>query len=339
MAVSENGQWTGYLSGGCLEQAIALEAVDAIKAEKPRLLRYGKGSAYFDIRLPCGSGLDVFILPVRDLQLIEAMRDRMERRECFALRIGLATGACSIEAASEPGAGLKSARDGKSFDRVYMPSLRCLIAGSSPIAVKLAELAACAGFETAFYVPDPRILAGVPRRGARLSSGRPAAVQRRPLDRGRARLSRPRTGASGFRGVTPGLLFLDYCDREPQRACRAQACPRGRRRFRGRYRAHSKPRGTCAGIEVRLARGSVDPGADCGRRARAAHRYLAEQPGFRRNGSNGWGFLPATPMLSWPWPGRRTSSTILTAIRARTFEKLFGPTEQDCSFCRPIAPA
>ncbi len=162
MAVSENGQWTGYLSGGCLEQAIALEAVDAIKAEKPRLLRYGKGSAYFDIRLPCGSGLDVFILPVRDLQLIEAMRDRMERRECFALRIGLATGACSIEAASEPGAGLKSARDGKSFDRVYTPSLRCLIAGSSPIAVKLAELAACAGFETAFYVPDPESLPAFP---------------------------------------------------------------------------------------------------------------------------------------------------------------------------------
>ena len=63
MAVSETGQWAGYISGGCLEQAIALEAVQAIKAGKPRLLRYGKGSPYFDIQLPCGSGLDVLVEP------------------------------------------------------------------------------------------------------------------------------------------------------------------------------------------------------------------------------------------------------------------------------------
>ena len=47
MAVSESGEWAGYISGGCLEQAIALEAQQAIKAGKPRLLRYGKGSALF----------------------------------------------------------------------------------------------------------------------------------------------------------------------------------------------------------------------------------------------------------------------------------------------------
>ena len=58
MAVSESGEWAGYISGGCLEAAIALEAQAAIKAGKPRLLRYGKGSPYFDIQLPCGSGLD-----------------------------------------------------------------------------------------------------------------------------------------------------------------------------------------------------------------------------------------------------------------------------------------
>ncbi len=98
MAVSETGQWSGYISGGCLEAAIALEAVAAIKAGKPRLLRYGKGSPYLDIRLPCGSGLDVFIQPMRDAALIEDMSERLERREPFALRIDLATGACQLQA-------------------------------------------------------------------------------------------------------------------------------------------------------------------------------------------------------------------------------------------------
>ncbi|MGO9172367.1 MAG: XdhC family protein [Rhodomicrobium sp.] len=151
MAVSESGSYAGYISGGCLENAIALEAVAAIEAEKPRLLRYGKGSPYFDIRLPCGSGLDVFIQPALDNALIRDMRNRMERREPFALRIGLATGAGSLETAAP---GQQTQQDGEDFVRVYTPPLQCLVIGSSPIAVKLAELAASAGFETAFYAPD-----------------------------------------------------------------------------------------------------------------------------------------------------------------------------------------
>ncbi len=159
MAVSESGNYAGYISGGCLENAIALEAVAAIKSGKPRLLRYGKGSPYFDIRLPCGSGLDVFIQPALEHALIRDMRDRMERREPFALRIGLATGAASLEAAAPGQQSLQTAED---FVRVYTPPLRCLVIGSSPIAVKLAELAASAGFETAFYAPDTEIVPSFP---------------------------------------------------------------------------------------------------------------------------------------------------------------------------------
>ncbi len=163
MAVSENGQWAGYISGGCLEQAIALEAVDAIKAGKPRLLRYGKGSPYFDIQLPCGSGLDVFVEPVDEGSLIREMRERMDRRQPFALRIDLESGEACIEAAPDGGgAGSQSHREGKGFLRIYTPPLRCLILGSSPIAVKLAELAAPTGFETVFYAPDVENLPALP---------------------------------------------------------------------------------------------------------------------------------------------------------------------------------
>ncbi len=159
MAVSEKGQWAGYISGGCLEQAIALEAVDAIKAGKPRLLRYGKGSPYFDIQLPCGSGLDVLVEPFEDERLLQEMRERMERRQPFALRIGLDSGAASIEAAPD---GPQSHSEGRGFLRIYTPPLRCLVIGSSPIAVKLAELSASAGFETIFYAPDVENLPALP---------------------------------------------------------------------------------------------------------------------------------------------------------------------------------
>jgi xanthine dehydrogenase accessory factor len=160
MAVSESGRWAGYISGGCLEQAIALEAVEAIKAGKPKLLRYGKGSPYLDIRLPCGSGLDVFIQPMRDAALIEDMIGRLEQRQPFALRIDLATGAGQLRA--QAGVTFQSRREGSSFFRAYEPALRCLIVGTSPIAVALAELAASAGFEAEFYATDPESVPKLP---------------------------------------------------------------------------------------------------------------------------------------------------------------------------------
>jgi xanthine dehydrogenase accessory factor len=163
MAVCESGRWAGYISGGCLEQAIALEALDAIKAGKPRLLRYGKGSPFFDIRLPCGSGLDVFIQPVENGQLIDEMSARLERRQAFALRIDLSAGTGRLEVfGDEPPADLRSRKEGNTFLRVYAPSVRCLIAGSSPIAVALSELAACAGFEAVFYAPNLEVLPALP---------------------------------------------------------------------------------------------------------------------------------------------------------------------------------
>jgi xanthine dehydrogenase accessory factor len=160
MAVSETGSWSGYLSGGCLEQAIALEAMEAIKAQTPRLLRYGKGSPYFDIRLPCGSGLDIFIQPI-ERRLVSDISALSINRRPFQLSIDLNTGNSTLmEFESEP--GVRSQRQGDTFLCVFTPTIRCLILGSSPIGASLAELAACAGFEADFFAPDPETLPPLP---------------------------------------------------------------------------------------------------------------------------------------------------------------------------------
>ncbi|MFZ1107175.1 MAG: XdhC family protein [Rhodomicrobium sp.] len=189
MAVSESGRFAGYISGGCLEQAIALEAAEAIEAGKPRLLRYGKGSPYFDIRLPCGSGLDVFIQPMHDIALIEEMAGRLLRRRPFALRIELATGEALLEEAGERQP--LSHRDGASFVRAYGPALRCLVIGSSPIALALSALAACAGFETHFYSPGPEKAPALP-----------GAVSLHPLA--------PRTAFAADAWTAAALAFHDH---------------------------------------------------------------------------------------------------------------------------------
>jgi len=163
MAVSESGRWAGYISGGCLESAIALEAVEVIKAGRHRIIRYGKGSPYLDIRLPCGSGLDILIQPFEDRALIRGMHALAARREPFSLGLNLEDGSAALgHYAYDLGRSGYSQRISDLFIRLYSPPIRCLIVGSSPIAVKLAELSACAGFETGFYASDAETLPPLP---------------------------------------------------------------------------------------------------------------------------------------------------------------------------------
>jgi xanthine dehydrogenase accessory factor len=176
MAVSETGRWAGYISGGCLESAIALEAVEVISSGQHRVIRYGKGSPYLDIRLPCGSGLDILIQPFEDHALIRDMHALAARREPFSLYLGLKDGSAALRHfACDLGRSALSSQADDTFIRLYSPPLRCLIVGSSPIAVKLADLSACSGFETLFYASDAETLPSLPP-GVTINELRPGAT-------------------------------------------------------------------------------------------------------------------------------------------------------------------
>jgi len=62
MAVSEDGQVVGSVSGGCVEPAVFEEAMDAIKSGKPRLLTYGiSDDEAFGVGLTCGGIIHIFV--------------------------------------------------------------------------------------------------------------------------------------------------------------------------------------------------------------------------------------------------------------------------------------
>lgn len=54
MGVAQDGSFAGSLSGGCIENAVVAEALEALKEDAPRMVRFGAGSPYLDIKLPCG---------------------------------------------------------------------------------------------------------------------------------------------------------------------------------------------------------------------------------------------------------------------------------------------
>lgn len=157
MAVSEDGRYVGYLSGGCLEGAVALEAQAVIRAGQNRLVRFGRGSKYFDIVLPCGSGLDLYFDQTIPLATLDAMSRLATARRPFALRTRLDDGSSRI---IERPAGASvdfehaTGRDDTVFTRAYLPTPKLLLIGAGPAVVAIARLASLTGLTLDILTPD-----------------------------------------------------------------------------------------------------------------------------------------------------------------------------------------
>lgn len=176
MVVAEDGRFAGYLSGGCLEAAVVLEAQAVIRAGENRLIRYGKDSPYFDIKLPCGSGLDLYFdQRLSAAQVRELLNYRAARQAC-SLRTSLVDGTSIVTAGSQ-GPLPRSARDEEYFDRHYPPSLRLLLLGSGPPLNAIAVVAQVSGLEIAIWSPDEATREQARRHGMTAFNGT-AALQR-----------------------------------------------------------------------------------------------------------------------------------------------------------------
>ena len=88
MGVAENGQFAGSLSGGCIENAVVAEALDVLKTTSPRLVRFGAGSPYLDIKLPCGGGLDLHFARLEGDAFVSRSLASVDARSPFSIEVG-----------------------------------------------------------------------------------------------------------------------------------------------------------------------------------------------------------------------------------------------------------
>ncbi|HYD15850.1 MAG TPA: XdhC family protein [Hyphomicrobium sp.] len=173
MAVSEDGRFAGYLSGGCLEQAVVLEALDVLKKGQNRLVRYGKDSPYFDIRLPCGSGLDVYFDQALTHDDVATLALHRAQRASALLRTDLSTGKSSVVTFAAGAPLYESRRTADVFERVYTPPLQLLLVGTGPGLLGLASLASAIGITLRVVPFDDATRANLS------SSGHGAAIETR----------------------------------------------------------------------------------------------------------------------------------------------------------------
>ena len=154
MAVFADGDRTGTLSSGCIESDIELHAREALKAGTPLSLRYGRGSPFMDIQLPCGGGLDIMLVPNPDPEVLAALLAKRALRETATLSIDRTSGALALVDATDTG------WNGDLFYVRETPAIRFLVFGKGPEAATFAALVQGAGYPNVLLSPDDETLAG-----------------------------------------------------------------------------------------------------------------------------------------------------------------------------------
>lgn len=155
LGVSEGGEWRGSLSGGCVEAAVVGEVQRAIRAGRAEVLRLGAGSPLIDIRLPCGGGLDLLIVPDPDPAAIAQTLAMLEARQPVRLAITRDGALNAAPATPDDTTGWH----GDTFALRIDPQLHLLVAGHGEEAVALAALAQTWGARVTLLSPEPAILA------------------------------------------------------------------------------------------------------------------------------------------------------------------------------------
>lgn len=148
MVVTQSGEYAGYVSNGCVDADIAQHALQVLSEGTVRRVRYGEGSPYMDIKLPCGGGVSLVLIPDPDADIIQTICERLEARRHIAVDFSEGVSLSdSVSGSSVP------PKDGYVS---YAPPLRILIAGRGENLVMCVRAALSLGIECRAFSPQPQ---------------------------------------------------------------------------------------------------------------------------------------------------------------------------------------
>lgn len=148
MLITADRYW-GFLSGGCIEADVARHGREAMAAGAPRLLRYGEGSPWIDIRLACGSGITVLVEPLaaNDRAFLTLMEAHAARAPVLWRSDGSERSATLADHAPPV------PWDGTHYHKQFEPTLRLILIGDDATALASAALALELGWDAVLIAP------------------------------------------------------------------------------------------------------------------------------------------------------------------------------------------
>ncbi len=162
LVIGADGRIEGSVSGGCVEGAVIVEALEAIDEGEARLLEFGVSDEdAFAVGLACGGTIRVLVEPVGSVLPEKMLADLVSARaarEPLAYEVNVETGHRALRRNAYP-ERLRMDRsgfeeDGQTFVAVHNPPLRLIVVGAVHITQALVPMARIAGYDPAII--DPR---------------------------------------------------------------------------------------------------------------------------------------------------------------------------------------
>lgn len=174
LAISQDAEIAGSVSGGCVEGAVVAEALDALESGEPRVLEFGvSDNEAFAVGLACGGRIRVLVEPVGIgkgplVETIRALAAARAKRRPLAYVIdvtswdrllvdgaaGSPIGEAVRAAMNADRSGFAPIEDGRWFIGVHNPPLKLAVVGAVHIAQPLLIMARQLGYDATLI--DPR---------------------------------------------------------------------------------------------------------------------------------------------------------------------------------------
>ena len=162
LVISGKGDIQGSVSGGCVEGAVIMEAMDVLESGTGKMLEFGVSDEdAFAVGLACGGTIRVWIEPVGAAlpePLLADLVAARAAREPVAYVINTDTGERRLDRSGHESrfamdrSGFED--DEATFVGIHNPPLRMVIVGAVHIAQALVKMARITGYDP--YIIDPR---------------------------------------------------------------------------------------------------------------------------------------------------------------------------------------
>jgi xanthine dehydrogenase accessory factor len=153
LAIRDDGQVSGSVSGGCVEDDL-IERIrsHSVAGDKPEIVFYGiskEQAARFG--LPCGGRLQIVLEPLSKAEGLSQLLKRISQRELIARTLDVTTGEVTLSPAIRKDT---LTFDGRWLTTIHGPRWRLLIIGAGQLSRYLAQMALALDYNV--IVCDPR---------------------------------------------------------------------------------------------------------------------------------------------------------------------------------------
>jgi len=175
LAIRGDGQVTGSVSGGCVEDDLIRRVqTEILTRDLPEMVVYGvsqQEAARFG--LPCGGTLRLLVEPKPELVILETILQSISNHQITARTVDLATGKSTLETGKRNEAFICDARLMKT---TYGPRWRMVIIGAGQLSLYTAEFALASDFEVIVIDPREEYAEGINREQIQFIKGMPDDV-------------------------------------------------------------------------------------------------------------------------------------------------------------------